>query len=391
MRPVTFELRDRASPAFKSYIEGAYYREVTGETYKAIDAFRSWESLDPNQFPPHNLLGIIYSELGLYAKSVDEFRSALAVGSTSDFPYASLARTLEAAGQYDEAEAVLRRAQNAKLEGPSLHQAHYKLELLRSDAAGIQRERDWMAQNADDPFVVSTEAEIDRWEGKLQQAQQRTQHAFTMALESNLKEKAAEVLLDEADAEVLVGESARARETLTRAMNLAGSKRWKSRAACLMALNGQASEAGQVMDRLVRENPSDTLLNAVDAQLVLAASLLRNGQPDQALLSLQTIKPYEFGRHAGLFPNYLRAVVYLRLRRANEAAAEFRAVLDHHGVEPLAITWELSQLGLARAFAMSGDTLKANAAYKDFLTLWKDADPDIPILKQAKAEYAKLQ
>jgi eukaryotic-like serine/threonine-protein kinase len=386
-----FALRDRASPAFKSYIEGAYYREVTGETYKAIDAFRSWESLDPNQFPPHNLLGIIYSELGLYAKSVDEFRSALAVGSTADFPYASLARTLEAAGQYDEAEAVLRRAQKAKLEGPSLHQAHYKLALLRSDAAGIQRERDWMAQNADDPFVVSTEAEIDRWEGKLQQAQQRTQHAFTMALESNLKEKAAEVLLDEADAEVLVGESARERETLARAMNLAGSKRWKSRAARLMALNGQSSEARQLMDRLLRENPSDTLLNAVDAPVVVAASQLKNGQADRALLSLQAVKPYEFGRHAGLLPNYLRAMAYLRLRKANEAAAEFTAVLDHHGVEPLAITWELSQLGLARAYAIQGDSAKARSAYKDFLTLWKDADPDIPILKQAKAEYAKLQ
>jgi len=386
-----FELKDRASPVFKSYIEGTYYHEVTGEIYKAIDAFRLWESLDPNKFPPHNLLGIIYAELGLYAKSVNEFRSALAIGSAWDFPYAHLALTLEAAGQYDEAEAVLRRAQDAKLEGPSLHQAHYKLALLRSDAAGIQRERDWMAQNADDPFVVSTEAEIDRWEGKLQEAQQRTQHAFTMALESNLKEKAAEMLLAKADAEVLVGESARARETLARAMNLAGSKRWKSRAARLMALNGEASEARQLMDRLMRENPSDTFLNAVDAPVVLAASQLKNGQADQALLSLQAVKPYEFGRHAGLLTNYLRAMAYLRLRKADEAAAEFRAVLDHHGVEPMAIAWELSQLGLARAYALQGDVGRAKAAYQDFLTLWKDADPDIPILKQAKIEYARLQ
>ena len=386
-----FELKDRASPPFKSYVEGAYYREVTGEMYKAIDAFRSWESLDPNQFPPHNMLGIIYSELGLYAKSVDEFRSALAIGSASDFPYANLTLALEGAGQYDEAEAVLRRAQEAKLEGPSLHEAHYKLALLRSDAAGLQRERDWMAQNADDPFVVSTEAEIDRWEGKLQQAEQRTQHAFTMALESNLKEKAAGMLLGEADAEVLVGESDRARKTLAHAMNLAGSKRWKSRSACLMALNGQASEARQVMDRLVRQNPSDTLLNAVDAAVVVAGSQLTSDQADRALLSLQAVKPYEFGRHAGLLPNYLRAMAYLRLRRGDEAVAEFKTVLDHHGVEPLAIEWKLSQLGLARAYTLQGDTAKAKAAYKDFLTLWKDADPDIPVLKQAKAEYAKLQ
>ncbi len=386
-----FELRDRASPVFKSFIEGTYYLEVTGETYKAIDAFRSWESLNPSLFPPHNMLGIIYSQLGLYSKSIDGFRSALAIGSAWDYPYASLARTLEAAGQYDEAEAVLRRAQDAKLEGPTLHQANYRLALLRSDAMGIKRERDWMAQNADDPLVVSTEAEIDRWEGKLQQAQQRTEHAVTIALESNLKERAAEMLLDEADAEVQVGESALARKTLTRALSLAGSKLWKSKAARLMALNGQASEARQVMDRLIRENRSNTLLNAVDAPVVLGASQLMNDQAERALLTLQAIKPYEFGRYAGLVSNYLRALAYLRLRRANDALVEFKAVLDHHGVEPMATAWELSHLGLGRAYVIAGDTAKARVAYQDFLTLWKDADPDIPILKQAKAEYAKLQ
>ncbi len=141
----------------------------------------------------------------------------------------------------------------------------------------------------------------------------------------------------------------------------------------------------------MRENPSDTLLNAVDAPLVLAASQLGRGQADQALRSLEIVKPYEFGTHAGLLPNYLRATAYLQLRSAGEAATEFRAVLDHRGIAPMATMWEMSQLGLARAYVVQGDTTKAKAAHQDFLTLWKDADPDIPILIAAKYEYAKLQ
>ncbi len=227
--------------------------------------------------------------------------------------------------------------------------------------------------------------------GNLSRARQRTQHAVNMVLESNLKESAANMLLTQATAEALFGESTQARKTVAAVIKLADSKIEKSKAARVMALNGQGLEAQQIMDRLVRENPSDTLLNAVDAPLVLAASQLGSGQADQALRSLESVKPYEFGRHADLLPNYLRATAYLQLRRAEEAATEFRAVLDHRGVAPMATMWEMSQLGLARARALLGDTAKARAAYKDFFALWKDADPDIPILKQAKAEYAKLQ
>jgi predicted Zn-dependent protease len=133
------------------------------------------------------------------------------------------------------------------------------------------------------------------------------------------------------------------------------------------------------------------LLNGVDAPVILAASQLRKGQADQALHTLEAVKPYEFGAYAGLLPNYLRAMAFLQLRKANEAATEFNAVLDHRGVAPMTPVWELSRLGLARAYKMQGDIVKARAAYQDFLTLWKDSDVDIPILKQAKAEYAKLQ
>jgi eukaryotic-like serine/threonine-protein kinase len=387
-----FALRNRASSwGQEQRIEAFYYLEVTGEVYKAISALRSWESLEPSAFPPHNLLGITYGKLGLYQKSADEFRLTLNLAPNSSLPYLNLEGALQAEGQYDQAEALMHRAQDKKVEELRLHDKLYQLALLRSDAAGLERERAWMKQNEDDPFVIWTQARIDLFLGNLSRARQRTQHAANMALESSLEESAAQMLLTQATVETLVGESAQARKTVAAAIELADSKTEKSEAARVMALNGQGPEAQQIMDRLVRENPSDTLLNAVDVPLVLAASQLGRGQADQALRSLEPVKPYEFGTHADLFPNYLRAMAYLQLRRANEAATEFRAVLDHRGVAPMAATWEMSQLGLARAYALLGDMARARTAYQDFMNQWKDADPDIPILKEARAEYARLQ
>jgi serine/threonine protein kinase/tetratricopeptide (TPR) repeat protein len=386
-----FALKSRVSGIRIHFIEAMYYLDVTGEIYKAIDVLRSWESLEPNKFPPHTFLGVAYGELGLHQKSADEFRLALAVASDFPLPYENLAGALQPQGKDDQAEAVIHQALDKKFQDQSFHNALYELALLRSDAAGLEREQAWMAQNTDDPFVVGMQAGIDLFAGNLGRGRQRTQHAVNIALQSNLKESAADMLLTQASAEVLFGESAQARKTIAAAIKLADSKTEKSRVARVMALNGQGVEAQQIIDVLLREDPSDTLLNAVDAPLVLAASQLGSGQAEQALRSLEPVKPYEFGTHADLLPNYLRAMGYLQLRRAEEAATEFSAVLDHRGVSPLAVIWELSHLGLARAYAMQGDTAQARAAYQGFFALWKDADPDIPILKEAKAEYAKLK
>jgi eukaryotic-like serine/threonine-protein kinase len=387
-----FALRDRVPWELRQRIESNYFVR-TGELYKAIDALRSWETLDPKQFPQHNMLGLTYAQLGQYQKSSEEFRLALAVAPNLSVAYGNLAAALQGAGQYEEAESVMRTAQDkGVLKGPALHYQRYTLALLRSDATTLEQERTWMAQNAVDPFVVSGQAKIDLFEGNLSRARQRTQHAVNMALESNLKESAANMLLTEAIAEALLGESAEARKDLASATKLSGSKILHSQAACVMALNGQGKEAQQAMDRLLRENPSDTLLAAVDAPLVLGTSQLGSGEADKALRTLEPTRPYEFGwRAVGLLPNYLRAMAYLKLQRPADSIAEFQAVLGHRGVSPMSTIWELSKLGLARAYAMMGDNPKAHAAYEDFLTLWKDADPDIPILKQAKGESAKLQ
>ena len=385
-----FALKDRASGWRLQFIESLYYLEVTGEIYKAIDALRSWEGLDPNAFPPHVRLGIAYSNLGLYQKAADEFRSGAAVYPAAGF--ANLASVLEAQGQYDQAEAALQKFQNDKLQDSAgVHAQRYELALLRSDAAGLERERAWMAKNTDDPSAIGIRVGADLLAGNFRQSRQHAQQAVNILLESNFRESAANTLLDQATAEAQVEDFAQARQTVAALLKLTDSKAEKAVAARVLALSGQGLEAKHMMDGLLRENPSDTLLNAVDAPVVLATIQMESGHADEALRTLEPLKPYEFGTHAYLYPNYLRGRVYLKLRIAEQAASEFKAVLEHRGVVLMDPTWELSQLGLARAYAMQGDTAKARAAYQDFLTLWKDADPDIPILKQAKAEYAKLQ
>ncbi len=321
-----FALKSRVSGIRIHLIEAMYYLNVTGEIYKAIDSLRSWESLEPNKFPPHTLLGVAYGELGLHQKSADEFRLALAVSSDFSLPYENLVGALQAQGQYDQAEAVMHRALDKKFQDQAFHNALYELALLRSDAATLEQEQAWMAQNTDDPFVVSTQAAIDLFAGNLGRARQRTQHAVNIALQTNLKESAADMLLTQASAEVLFGESAQAGKTIAAAIKLADSKTEKARVARVMALNRQGPEAQQIMNSLLRENSSDTLLNIVDAPLVLAASQLGSGEADQALRNLEPVKPYEFGTHADLLPNYLRASAYLQLRKAGEAATEFRGV-----------------------------------------------------------------
>jgi serine/threonine protein kinase/tetratricopeptide (TPR) repeat protein len=385
-----FALRDTVSGWRKHFIESLYYLKVTGEIYKAIDALHSWESLEPNQFPPHIRLGLAYADLGLYQKSADEFRLALAV--FPDVAYTNLAFALQAEGQYDQAEAVMQPFQGKEFhDSVENHDRLYELALLRSDAAGIELERAWMAKNTDDPSVVGLQAETDLFAGNLNQASQRTQHAVNMLLESNLKESAAKILLDQATAEALVGESTQARKTVAAVLKLTDSKAEKAGAARVLALTGQGAEARQVLDRLVLENPSDTLLNAVDAPVVLAAIQLESGHADEVLRTLEPVKPYEFGTHAFFFPNYLRAMAYLQLRKAEEAAAEFRTVLDHRGVSPMAPAWTMSHLGLARAYALQGDIAKARATYQEFFALLKGVDSDIAVLKQATAEYARLK
>ena len=386
-----FELRDKLTQTGKMKVEARYYLEVAGDLYKAIEALQTLETLEPNEFAHHNQLGIAYAQLGMYEKSIDEFRKNVDLYPANPHAISNLAITLYEYGRYDEADTVLRQIPADQTTGFHEHAARYELATVRSDQATLEKERNWMNQNADLPIVIGFLTKVEAYDGHLQNARQQAQHGVRGAVQSGYSELAASILLELARGEAAYGDSPSAKKTLSRALQLSDSKDIRHRAAMIMVGNGQEREGQQMINDLLREYPADTLLNELDAPLALTASQLSLGQADAALHTLDQVKPFEFSAAANLVPTYMRGLAYLRLRRFQEAAAEFTTVLNHRGHARLSPILFVSQLDLARAYAAQHDVARGRAAYETLFATWKTADPDLPILKQAKTEYAKLQ
>jgi Flp pilus assembly protein TadD/predicted Ser/Thr protein kinase len=385
-----FDLREKLPEEEKAGVEARYYTEVTGELYRAIEALQTWEKLQPNRFAPRNLLGGAYGDLGMYEKATVEYRKNTDL--FPNFPHAisNLSVMLRAQGRYDEAETLLERIGADQAAGFHEHRARYDVAMLRSDQATLEKERKWMEQNADEPSVISLLAAIDLYDGRLESARQRARHGMNISVGSGMSESAAGMLLDLARGEALYGQGSAATQTISQALQLSDAKEIKQGAARVMVLNGQVREAQKVINDLLHVYPADTFLNELDAPLTLAASQLSLGQGDAGLRSLDRVKPFEFGTVAEYLPSYMRALVYLRLLRPDDAAEEFNTILAHRGVSPLNPILTVSQLGLARAYAMQGNRAKSRVAYETLFTNWKNADRGIPILIAVKSEYAKL-
>jgi serine/threonine protein kinase/Flp pilus assembly protein TadD len=386
-----FDLREKLPEDEKAGLEARYYREVTGELYKAVEAYQTWEKLEPNEFAPHNQLGAVYSDLGMYDKATVEFHENTDLFPSSPHAISNMAVLLRAQGRYDEAEALIRHIPADQTVGFHDHRERYYSAMLRSDQGTLEKERRWMEQNADDPSVISFLATLDLYDGRLESARQRVRNGVNISIGSGMLESAADMLLVLAQGEALYGQDSAATQTLSQALRSSDSKELRQRAARIMVLSGQERGAQKIISDLLHEHPADTFLNELDAPLVLASSQLGSGQAEAALRTLDRVKPFEFGSVAEFLPNYIRALTYLRLKRPEDAAREFSAVLARRGVSPLSPILIASQLGLARALALQRDSAKSRAAYETLFAEWKDADPDIPILKEAKAQYAKLQ
>src|SRR6202050_3460080 len=330
-----FALRDKLHDNEKARVEASYYLELTGEIYKAVEVLQTSEKLQPNEFSPRNILGLTYQQLGLYEKAKVELQKNKDLFPTVPRGLFNLAFVLRAQGRYDEAEALLRVIPADQPMSPHDHAERYQLALLRSDQATLDRERNWMEQNADDPSVVSYLAMIELHGGRLESARQRAQRGVSISVGSGLLEVAADMLVDLARGEALYGQGSAAEKTVSQALQLSDSKEINKRASRVMVLNGEEREARKIISDLLHKYPADTFLNELDTPLVLAASQLSVGQADAALRTLDRVKPFEFGTEAEFVPTYLRALAYLRLRRSEDSAGEFGAVLSHRGVSPL--------------------------------------------------------
>ena len=394
-----YELRDRVSESERFEITVGYYALVTGEVEKSIQTSQSWAQAYPRIAIPHVNMGFLYAYLGRYEDEVKEETEAIRLVPTNGPAYANLMEGYTALNRLDEAKAVYRQALEQKKEGQFLHDDMYAVAFLEDDSGEMQRQIAAVpGKPGVEDILFSSESDTEAFHGRLEKARQLTDQAVTSAQRADEKEAAALWRLNSALREVEFGNLQRARQEVNRGLAIASTRDVQTLAAVTAACAGDQARARSLADELQQQFPLNTTLNHYWLPVARAYIEVRGDHPARALTLLQEAAPYDlafplpqYSEGGQLYPPYVRGQAYLALRQGKEAASEFQTLIDHRAIvvnSPLAA---LAHLGLARAYAVQGNAGKARDAYQDFLTLWKDADPDIPILKEAKAEYAKLQ
>jgi len=386
-----YELRQRASEREKLFIEAQFSEFVIGDLEKALQFDELWTQTYPRDSLPLANLGSVYYLLGQHDKEAVAFQEALRLEPDAPLRYLRLAGAFATLDRLKEAKELIEQVQTKKSDSVDLHVSLYQLAFLKNDTAGMAREVAWSVGRpfAEDIFL-NFEAGLSSYHGKVEKSRELTDRLTSLAERAQRKDTAAENEASQALAEALFGNSAEAQKRDGVALRLSSNRRVKIKVAATKAVLGDTARAHALADDLQRRFPDDTLLQNSFLPMVRAQLELNCNEPQKAIQILQRAKPYELGLDA-LLSAFLRGNTYLAAHRAGEAAAEFQRILDHPPVVLLAPWGALAHLGLARSYVLQGDTAKAKAAYDDFLTLWKDADPDTPILKHAKDEYAKLQ
>ena len=387
-----FELRDRGTDVERFIIEGNYYGTVTGDLEKAVQGEQHWLEQYPGNSLAHINLSVNYSFLGQFEKAAADAREGLRLKPDDVIAYGNLISEYAALDRYDEARAIYDLAQSRKVDGPYIHQYMYLLAFLQGDEAAMHEHSAWAMgkPGAEDP-MLSAMADTEAYTGHLAKARELSRRAVQSAQQSDEPEPAALWQLNAAWREAEFGNAAKAREMVAAATQLSNSRNVRVWIALVLARAGAAKEALAMADALNHEAPQDTIIQGYWLPSIRAAAQLDQGKAADAVESLRPALVYELSQAAPLLPGHLRALAYLKANQPQLAADEFQKLLQHRGVVLNNPIGALAHLGLARAKLKLGDKTGAREAYQDFLALWKNADPDIPILKQAQAEYAKLR
>jgi tetratricopeptide (TPR) repeat protein len=340
-------------------------------------------------------LGSIYSAIGQYEKALAEQQESLRLAPDTITGYVNLGLTYIYLNRLDEAKATFDQALARKLDGGNFRGAMYNLAFLRGDAAQMEQQVAWGAgKPGDEDYLFSTQSDTEAFYGRLIRARDFSRRAVDSAVRADSKEAAALWQANAALRESEWGDTASAKQGVKAALALSPGRDVKLVAALALARIGDTPRAKTLVGELQKSYAANTLLKLYCLPTINAAIELNKGNSSQALVYLEAAAPYELGNGgaiSSLYPAYVRGQAYLLAHNGTAAAAEFQKMLDHKGIVQNFVTGSLAHLQLGRAYAMAGDTAKAKSAYQDFFLLWKDADSDIPILKEAKAEYAKSQ
>jgi DNA-binding winged helix-turn-helix (wHTH) protein/tetratricopeptide (TPR) repeat protein len=391
-----YELRGKVSERERFWIDGNYYESATGELEKAAETYELWQQTYPRDDVPYMELGFDSAILGNWEKALEEWREALRLEPNNVGNYIDLGVAYTAFNRLDEAEAVFKQAEERKLESPILLANRYRVAFLKGDAAQMaQLASAAMGKPGFEDWSLAIQADTEGWYGNLKNACELTERAMDSARHNDAKESAAVYQAEATLREVEAGNREQARAEAKAALKLAPNRDVRAVAALALARAGDTAGAEKLATELDKTFPLDTLVQRYWLPTIRAALALERQDPSRAIEQLKAASAVELSEPASLAiylcPAYLRGEAYLMLHDGNGAAAEFQKFIDHRGIVVNFPWGTLARLGLARAYAMQGDKAKARAAYQDFLTLWKDADPDVPILKEAKAEYEKLK
>jgi eukaryotic-like serine/threonine-protein kinase len=388
-----YELRERVSEREKFYIVSHYEHYVTGNLEAARKAYELWAETYPRDDTPTHNLGNIDAVLGDYDKALAANQESLKLSPGSGLGYTNLVIGYLNVNRLDEARATAQEAQAHSLDNPQNHLQLYSIDFLQHDAAGMEREAaQLMGKPGFEDVMLDAESDTAAYRGQFSKARELTRRASESAQRADEKETAAGYEAEAAWREALVGNMSLAKQQAQAALALSTGRDVEAISAIALGLAGDAPQATRLAGDLAKRYPEDTIVQFNYLPTIRADAALQGGSATKAIEALVPVASYELGSVGqALFPVYLRGEADVAAHQGSAAVNEFQKILDHPGVvvnEPIGA---LAHLGLARAYVLQGDTAKARAAYQDFLALWKDADPDIPIYKQAKAEYANLK
>jgi serine/threonine protein kinase/tetratricopeptide (TPR) repeat protein len=391
-----YALRDRVGEREKFYITSHYYHFVTGELDKAARTYELWAETYPLDTVPATDLAYMHGQLGHYDKALVEQQRAFRL-DPSAISYAAVVGGYLSLNQLSQAKATVAEAQARHQDSFLNHLNLYQVAFLEHDEAGMKREGDWgMGKPGVEDEVLYLEGMTAGYSGQLKKARDLTRRAASSALRADEKETAAGYLIDAALRESLFGNAREAKQGAAAALAVSTNRDIQAAAALACAFAGDIQHAETIAADLAKHFPLDTIVQFNYLPEIRGQIELIKADASKALALLEAASAYDLGYPAqtiflNLYPVYVRGHAYLAAHKGTEAAAEFQKIIDNPGVVTNEPIGALAHLQLARAYTLAGDTAKAQAAYQDFLALWKDADPDIPILRQAKAEYEKLK
>ncbi|MBV9574797.1 MAG: protein kinase [Acidobacteriales bacterium] len=388
-----FDLKDRASERERLYISSHYYDEVMRDINKSIEIYEQWAKTYPRDVVPLDNLSVRYSGYGQFEKELAAASEALRISPKDSYAINNVASSYERLNRYDEATVVLDKAREQHIDVALGFLTAYEVAFIKGDEARMQQQVVEQKGKPLEPLIFMEQGFAEYSRGSAHSGRQLFMQSASLAQHQGWKEFAAQIPISEAQNDIELGNPSGAQREVAAALSASTDRDTRIGAAFVLALAGDANGSEKLAAQLAKDFPSDTILNSVWLPSIKASSELKH-DPAKAVSLLETARPYELGAApygCGYAPNYIRAQAFLNLHDGVKAAAEYQKILDHQGVDPTSIFYPLSRLGLGRAYTLQNDTAKAKTAYQDFFAAWKNADPDLPILKDAKAEYAKLQ